>query len=287
MKISQLLKQNKRSFSFEFFPPKTEKGQKELLNVLAELEPLKPDFVSVTNSPLSADPMKTVNLATLSKNNFSMETMAHLTCISSTKTEINEITGALKNHNIKNVLALRGDLPNTPEGISLMRRDFKHANELVAHLASDGYFDIGVAGYPETHPESDNQNEDLDNLKRKIDSGASFIITQLFFDNKTFLEFKNLCLKKNINVPVIAGIMPITGYNQIERFTKTCSVNIPQKLYARLEEIKNDAKQVETFGINYAVKQINELLEDPCQGIHFYTLNKSRATIKILKQIKN
>ena len=282
MTIARLL-QKKPVFSFEFFPPKTPSDAKALRSAISELRPLKPGFVSVTQSPDGVASLRTAALSGVIKSRFGLETMAHLTCISHSRRQIDVIAGHLKNMGIKNVLALRGDKPENFRSSS----DFAHADELVRHLAVLGGFCIGVAGYPEKHPEAASLAEDVANLKRKIDSGAQFIITQLFFENSHYFRFVEKCRKAGISVPIIPGIMPVARFGQLKRIAELCGAKIPSVFERGLFARKSDAEAVAAYGTDYALNQCRELLSKGAPGIHFYTFNKSKSARQILRALKS
>lgn len=287
MKICDLLKDSGKTFSFEFFPPKTRADTRQLYRAVKALVPLRPAFVSITHSSTGIAPYRTVALSSLIKHRIGVETMAHLTCISHSRREIKVITKKLRRLNVNNILALRGDIPSI-RGVELLsfKSDYTHAGELVSHLKRLGDFCIGVAGYPECHPESSSPKEDILMLKQKVDAGASFIITQLFFDNKSYFKFVKDCRKAGILVPIIPGIMPVTNYRQIQRFTKMCGASIPPKMLKKLKSIKDDEKTTQSYGIDYALNQCRELLRKGAPGIHFYTLNHSKSTREILSRLR-
>lgn len=287
MKICDILKSSGRTFSFEFFPPKTQADTRQLYQAVKALVPLKPAFVSITHSSTGIAPYRTVALSSLIKHRIGVETMAHLTCISHSRREINVITKKLHKLNVNNILALRGDIPAI-RGVELLpfKSDYTHAIELVSHLKRLGNFCIGVAGYPERHPESPSLKADILRLKQKVSAGASFIITQLFFDNKSYFKFIKDCRKEGISVPIIPGIMPVTSYRQIRRFTKMCGASIPPKMLKKLESVKDNEKAIQAYGIDYALNQCRELLRKGAPGIHFYTLNRSKSTREILSRLR-
>lgn len=287
MKICDILESSGRTFSFEFFPPKTQADTRQLYQAVKALVPLKPAFVSITHSSTGIAPYRTVALSSLIKHRIGVETMAHLTCISHSRREINVITKKLHKLNVNNILALRGDIPAI-RGVELLpfKSDYTHAIELVSHLKRLGNFCIGVAGYPERHPESPSLKADILRLKQKVSAGASFIITQLFFDNRSYFKFVKDCRKAGISVPIIPGIMPVTSYRQIRRFTKMCGASIPPKMLKKLESVKDNEKAIQAYGIDYALNQCRELLRKGAPGIHFYTLNRSKSTREILSRLR-
>ncbi|MBI4801830.1 MAG: methylenetetrahydrofolate reductase [NAD(P)H] [Elusimicrobia bacterium] len=284
MKITERLKKPGKLFSFEFYPPKTEGDGRKLCETIKDLKVLGPDFVSITNSSTGVSPYNTVALSGVIKEKLGLEVMAHLTCIGHTKAEIADISGRLKAMKIENVLALRGDLHNI-EGFA-PKRDYKYASELAEELAATGAFSIGVAGYPEKHPEAPDFETDIRNLKAKIDSGAGFVITQLFFENRFYFEFVNKALKAGVTVPVLPGLMPLTSYNQLRNFTKMFNIALPRAVTANIEKYAGDKASLLKFSVNYATAQAADLIKNGAPGIHFYTLNRSKATKEILKNLR-
>lgn len=284
MRLDHLLKTGKPTISFEFFPPKTEEGFNALYQTIEELRPLAPSYVSVTYGAGGSTRSKTLELAGRIQNEIKFNTVAHLTCVGHTADEIGQILDQLWNAGIRNILALRGDPPaggqwvKTPGG-------FEHASELVAYVKNRHDFFVAVAGFPEGHPQCLNRTRDLEHLKAKVDAGAGAIVTQLFFDNNDFHQFRHDCERLGINVPIIAGIMPISNVSQIKRFVTMCGSKIPMPLLKKLERIEADADAVYKAGIDYATNQCRDLLFHDVAGLHFYTLNKSRATTDIVRTL--
>jgi len=283
MKITERLKDKRKIFSFEFYPPKTEKDTLRLQSTVKDLQALKPDFVSITNSSTGIAPYKTIGLSKALKEKTGFEIMVHLTCVSHIKKEIREIVSELKEIGIDNVLALRGDIPDEKEFKT--NSDYTYACELVKDLKTMGDFSLGVAAYPEKHPEALSLEEDILNLKKKIYAGADFAVTQLFFDNNFYFDFMNKCSQMGINIPIIPGIMPITNYKQLANFTKMMGVKIPKALALNIEKYADDKDSLMKFSVDYATEQSLQLLDYGVKGIHFYTLNRSKATKQILKSI--
>ena len=285
MKIKDILRRENFSISFEFFPPKNEKGEKELFETIGKLEELNPSFVSVTYGAGGSTRERTHNIVVRIHRETPFTVMAHLTCISHTKEELVEILKNYKKDGIENILALRGDLPK--EGGEA--KGCKHSTDLIELIKSEfgDFFSIGVASYPEGHPESPNLEWEVRFFKLKVEKGADFSITQMFFDNKYFYEFMSMLIRENINIPVIPGIMPITNFKQIVKFASMCGATIPQSLIDHLEKVKDDKEAVKEIGIEYATKQCEDLIRNGVRGLHFYTLNKSDATIRIFKNIKD
>lgn len=284
MRITERLKKPGKLFSFEFYPPKTENDVQKLYDTIKDLKALGPDFVSITNSSTGVAPYRTVALSGVIKEKLGLEVMAHLTCIGHTKAEITAIASRLKVMGIENVLALRGDMHNI-EGFA-PKKDYKYASELAADLTAMDGFSIGAAGYPEKHPEAADPATDIRNLKIKVDAGAGFIITQLFFENSRYFEFVNKAAKVGVNVPVIPGLMPLTSYNQLKNFTKMFSVTLPDVVIRNVEKYAGDPESLLKFSVDYATAQASDLLKNGAPGVHFYTLNKSKATKQILGNIR-
>ncbi len=281
MKISEIIKKKRYSISFEFFPPKSLEGFTLLYEAIERLKPCNPSFVSVTFGAGGSTRTKTIELVGRIKNEIGLESMAHLTCVGSGEEEIKSFLDELEANGIDNVLALRGDPPEGQEKFVKPENGFEYANELVALIKRDYRFCIGVAGYPEVHVECPDMQTDLVNLKKKVDAGADFIITQLFFNNDAYFDFVDRVHSFGLNVPIIPGIMPIVNLNQVKRFTKMCGASIPPSLLESLERVKDDPDKVKETGLDFAKKQCERLLNLGAPGIHFYTLNKSLATIDI------
>ena len=286
MKIKEALVAPGPEFSFEFFPPQTDEGAEQLFGTIKALKPLDPTFVSVTDRASGALRKRTVDLTYRIKKDIGMETMAHLTCVASTREELAGTLDELHARGVENILALRGDPPEGCSEFVAPPNGFAHANELITFIKTRYNFCIGVAGYPEGHPEAPSLRRDLENLKRKIDAGADFIITQLFFNNADFLRFRELAEYEGIKVPIVAGIMPILGVKQIKRFTQMCGARIPAELSRAIESVEDDDEAVRHVGMYHATKQCRDLLDEDVAGLHFYTLNRSTATRAIFQYLK-
>jgi methylenetetrahydrofolate reductase (NADPH) len=284
MRVTELLKSGKKIFSFEFYPPKTDEDAKRLFDSARELKALAPDFVSITNSSTGTIPYRTVALSGVLKAELGLEPVAHLTCVAHTRAEIAEICRRLKTMNVKNILALRGDIHNI-DGLS-PRRDYRYASQLVSDLKATGDFSLGGACYPEKHPDAATLEEDILHLKEKVDAGAEYLITQLFFENAHYFRFLDKAAAAGITVPVIPGLMPITGYKQLQNFTQMMKVSVPEILRAGLARWADDKENLFKFSVDYASTQARELLERGAPGLHLYTLNRSRAALAILKNVK-
>lgn len=285
MRIDELLGGPRPSVSFEFFPPRTDAGFAALFKAVDELKPLAPSYVSVTYGAGGGTRQKTVDLVERIQNELGVRSMAHLTCVGHTAEQIGAILDGLWERGIRNVLALRGDPPDGQSQFAATEGGFAYANELVAYVRGRHDFCIGVAGYPEGHPQCLNRTRDLEHLKRKIDAGGRFIITQLFFDNADLYRFRDEARAVGIAAPIVAGIMPITNLGQIKRFVSMCGAKIPHRLLRKLETHEQDPVAVARLGVEYATMQCRDLLFNDIAGLHFYTLNKSDATTRIVRNL--
>ena len=287
MRIASLLSRGEPVFSFEFFPPKTESGDRALLATLAELRPLRPDFVSVTYGAGGSTRDRTVELVAYILGELGIEAMAHLTCVGASRAELAAVLDRLEAAGIGNVIALRGDPPLGEDGFAPHPDGLEYASELVALIREQRRpFCVAAACYPEKHIEAVSATNDLEHLRAKVAAGADFLITQLFFDNRVYFEFVERARAAGIEVPIIAGIMPITNLSQIERFTQRCGATIPPELHARLEPHREDPDRIESLSTEYAIAQCRELIDGGAPGVHFYTLNRSRATRNILTALR-
>ncbi len=286
MRIDRILSPGQLTVSFEFFPPKTDAGFQSLFQTIDDLKAIKPSYVSVTYGAGGSTREKTVNLVERIQRELGIRSMAHLTCVGHTADEIGSILDDLWKAGIRNVLALRGDPPAGQSQFVATAGGFANADELVKYTADRHDFCIGVAGYPEGHPQCLNKTRDLEHLKRKVDNGAAFIVTQLFFDNTDFYRFRDAARGMGIQAPIVAGLMPILNVAQIKRFISMCGAKIPQPLLLKLEALERDPEAVYSAGVDYATVQSNDLLANGVDGIHFYTLNKSKATVQICKSLK-
>ena len=286
MKISEKLKSSSPVFSFEFFPPKDEAGFQSLFETIEQLKSANPAFVSVTYGAGGSTRSKTVNLVGKIKNDIAIESMAHLTCVGHQKDEIVSVLESLQNLRIENVLALRGDPPIGEKKFIKTEGGFGYGNELVSFIKTNFSFCVGAACYPEGHIECPELSLDMDNLKRKVDAGVDFLITQLFFDNRHYFDFINKARQQGINIPIIPGIMPVLNLKQSQRFTKMCGASLSDSLLAKFEGVQDDPDKVREIGINHAIDQCKDLLRLGAPGIHFYTLNRSKATLAILENLQ-
>jgi methylenetetrahydrofolate reductase (NADPH) len=285
MRISERLRSRAPFFSFEFFPPKTDAGVASLMDALATLRALDPAYVSVTYGAGGSTRDRTIEIAKRIKHEVGLEVLAHVTCAGSTADELRALLRDLEAAGIENVLALRGDPPKGSAAFVPVDGGFRYASDLVAMLEREYDFCIAGACYPEKHPEAASLHDDLDAIERKVNAGARLLITQLFFDNARYFEFVARVRARGITVPVIPGIMPITNYDQIERFTAMCGATIPRGLRNELDARRNEPEAVAELGVAYATLQTAELLDKGAPGIHFYTLNKSPATRAVVSAL--
>src|SRR5947209_8700429 len=288
MHIRDRLASGPPSISFEFFPPKTDEAAAQLERTIAELAELNPSFVSVTYGAGGSTREKTLDIVSRIKRDTGIEAMAHLTCVGSTREELNHVVDRLVEAGIQNVLALRGDPPKGQASFTPTEGGFRYATELVEFIraAHGSSLCVGGAAYPEKHIESGNPAVDLDHLKQKVDAGVDFLITQLFFDNRHYWEFLDRARAAGIHVPIIPGIMPITNASSLERLTVSCGTTLPFKLAAEMNRRRDDPKAVMQLGVAHATGQCIDLLTGGAPGIHFYTLNRSTATKDIYSALR-
>lgn len=281
MRIAEIFGK-KRVLSFEVFPPKPDLPVDTIYKTLDGMKELKPDFISVTYGASGKNNNNhTFKIASDIKAKYSIESAAHLSCIGLTKEEVIEKLEQLKQLGIDNILALRGDIPNANNG----EGDFKYACDLISFIMGHGNFDICAACYPEGHIESKSRHDDICNLKRKVDAGASHLITQLFLDNECFYSFMELCCMTGINVPVEAGIMPVVNKKQIKRMASLCGAAIPKKFAAMIDKYGDNPIAMRDAGIAYAIDQIVDLIVQGVQGIHLYTMNNPYVAKRIYEAV--
>ena len=283
MKIGDIIKERGGSLSFEFFPPKDEAGEARLFQVIAKLEALAPTFVSVTYGAGGGTMKNTGNVIGRIKRETSLTAMPHLTCVDQSKSELRKILEGYKGWGIENVLALRGDPPKGTEKFVAPKDGFCYAIDMVTLAVDVGGFSIGVAVYPEGHPESPSLEMDMYYTKQKIDAGADFAITQMFFDNSYFYQFLERVEKAGITIPIIPGIMPISDLARIQRFSQMCGATLPGRIVRRLE--KAGADEAGKVGLEVATEQCADLLEHGVRYFHFYTLNQSDAVSQIVANL--
>lgn len=284
MKISEIYEKKKRSLSFEIFPPKKDSELENIDDTLAVLCRLKPDFISVTfGAGGGSNRNRTIELAKKIKNEYHVEPVVHLTCLCYDTDQIDEFSKVLTNEGIQNILALRGDRnPDLEE-----KDDFRHASDLMQYLKTKGDFCIAGACYPECHPESESRADELKYLKKKTDSGAELLISQLFFDNAFFFEFVKECREAQIAVPIIPGIMPVINASQIKRMVTMCGASVPAGLQKIVDRYRDNKDALFDSGITYALNQIVDLLAGDVDGIHLYTMNNPAVAAGICEGIRN
>jgi methylenetetrahydrofolate reductase (NADPH) len=287
MRIDEILRASAAPvFSFEFFPPKTPEGERNLYSAVAELRELEPAYVSVTYGAGGSTTGKTIEIVSRIRDEFGIEAMAHFTCVGATTDELRTTLDAMAQLGFDNVLALRGDPPAGQEEWVKTEGGLEYSRELVELIRSDYPFAIGAAAFPETHIHATSTQDDLGHLKEKVDAGADFLITQLFFDNAAYFDFVARARAIGIEVPIIPGILPITNVAQLQRITSLCGAAIPDGLRRELDLRGEDTEAVAEFGVAYATLQCRDLLAAGAPGIHFYTLNRSPATRAILSALK-
>ena len=289
MRIGDILRRGVFSVSFEFFPPKTPEGERQLFETIRELKELRPTFVSVTYGAGGSTRDRTRNVVKRIHEEVGLTVMAHLTCIAHTREELIDILEDYRRIGIENILALRGDVPRDRPDFRPPEGACRYAKELVELIRESfkDHFSIGVASYPEGHPESPNMEWEVRFFKEKVEAGADFSITQMFFENSYYYEFVELCQRAGIDIPIIPGIMPITNFRQIKKFASMCGATIPQSLIDRMEPVEDRPEEVARIGVEFAVRQCEDLLRNGVPGLHFYTLNKSKATLEIYRAIRD
>lgn len=269
--------------SVEFFPPKDDAGVAQLRLTAREIAKLSPDYVSITYGAGGSTRERTAAIARQLREEHGFVTMAHLTCVNHTPDEVAQIAAAHHAAGIRNIMALRGDVPKDLDTASAFKPGLRYGSDLVALLKRQHRdLCLGVGGYPEKHPEAASTALDLDNLKRKVDAGADFIVTQLFFDNAVYYRFVETCRARGINVPIVPGIMPVLSLRQIRRFTETCGASLPAGLARRLEAAGDSADAVEFVGLEWAVTQIRGLLANHAPGYHLYALNRAKSALALV-----
>lgn len=284
MSLSAFFRGHRRGLSFELFPPKTDEGVPTLLEAVDELCRFTPDFFTCTYGAGGSTQSRTMQVATAVKRQTGCPVASHLTCVGSTVDQLRQYLTLAREEGVDYIVALRGDPPKGETTFKPVEGGLRYANELVA-LIRDEFpeFGIAVAGYPETHQEAASFEIDLANLKRKVDSGADIIVTQLFYKNEDFLRFRDACEAIGIDIPIVPGIMPVTNLAQIKRIASLCKASLPDTFVERLGERADDADWQFEVGVEFAQQQVRELLEEGVPGMHFYVLNKSQATSRVLE----
>lgn len=280
----------KPAISFEFFPPKTEKGESSLFSkTIPELLAIQPDYCSVTYGAGGGTKGKTLEIVSRIQQEFRLTCMSHLTCVGATEAEIRQVLDEASELGIRNILALRGDPPGGTGDFVPTEGGFTYSKDLVSFIRSNYDFSIGVAGFPEGHIACKEGREvDWERLKAKVDAGADFVMTQLFFSNEDFLRFRDHMVKQlGMTQTIIPGILPVLSTNQIKRFTELCGATIPDKMMEKLNMLENDDTAATEFGIEFAVEQCEKLLKEGVKGLHFYCLNKSYSTVKVVEGLSS
>ena len=285
MRISEKLHTRRPFFSFEFFPPKDDAAERNLLATIEALKPLDPGFVSITYGAGGSTRVRTVDMAKRLRSDAGFDVMAHVTCAGSTTVELRDLLAELRHAGIENIMALRGDPPRGTGTFVVVEGGLRYASDLIAMLKAGFPFCVGGACYPEKHPEAASLDADLAALSAKVRAGAEFLVTQLFFDNARYFEFVERAHSWGITVPILPGIMPITNYDQIDRFTRQCGATIPPSLRAELELRRDDANAIVDLGVAYMTLQVADLLARGAPGVHFYTLNRSPATRAVVSAL--
>lgn len=283
MRVADKFNQGKTVFSFEVFPPKKTSPFETIITALDQMKDLNPDYISVTYGAGGSNRDNTLEVASKIKNDYNIEALAHLTCINSKKSDIDQVLADLQKANITNILALRGDIVPDMEP----EKDFKYASDLCKYIGAKGGFNLAGACYPEVHIDAENQIEGIYYLKEKVNAGLDFLITQLFFDNDIFYRFYENTKIAGINIPIEAGIMPVTNKKQIERMVSMCGVSVPSKLSKIMQKYENNPEALRDAGIAYAIEQIVELISNDVAGIHLYTMNNPYVAKKIKEAVEN
>lgn len=286
MLVKDILDNNRFSFSFEFFPPKDEPGWENLFANISDLMPLKPAYVSVTYGAGGSTRDRTHKLIVRIQRETNLTVVSHLTCVGSNREETGAILRNYAESGVKNILALRGDPPKGQKDFVQLPDGFAYAADLVAFIKKNfPHMGVGVAGFPEGHPGTPNRLLEMDYLKAKVDAGADYIVTQLFFDNRDFYDFRDRCALAGITVPIIAGLMPITTKSGMVRMAELAAgARIPASLLRALDRARSD-EQVEKVGVHWATEQVRDLLDNEVRGIHFYTLNHSQQALEIYQAL--
>jgi len=288
MRISTAYGPGKFGLSFELFPPKTAAGEDALWRNLEELMTFRPSFVTCTYGAAGSTRDKTLEIVTEVRRRYVCPVASHLTCVGATVDQLREYLAATQERGIENIVALRGDPPRGETAFKPVDGGLQYANELVTLIRAEfPQYGVAVAGYPETHQEATSPEADLENLRRKVASGGDVVITQLFYDNADFFRFRDSCQAIGIDVPIVPGIMPVTNCAQIKRITSMCKARLPADLLAKLETAGDDEVAQFEIGVAHATRQVKELLAASVPGIHFYVLNKSPATARVLEAMRS
>jgi len=285
MKIRDILKQETPHISFEVFPPKTDAAYDSVLCATEEIAALKPSYISVTYGAGGGTSKNTVRIASHIKEKLGVTSLAHLTCVSSTKEEVHHVIDELRKHGIENILALRGDIPK--DGEFPLPNHYRYASELIADIKSQGDFCIGAACYPEGHVEAEHKKDDIMHLKHKVDCGVDFLTTQMFFDNNIMYNFLYRIREKGITIPVLPGIMPVTNAKQVERILGMSGTVLPERFRAIVDRFGDDPKAMQQAGIAYATDQIIDLIANGINHVHIYSMNKPEVAEAIMHNLSD
>ncbi|MEM9158558.1 MAG: methylenetetrahydrofolate reductase [NAD(P)H] [Verrucomicrobiota bacterium] len=285
--ITQLISEAEPLLSVEFFPPKTEEAVADLQQAALEINALEPDFVSVTYGAGGTTRSRSAKVSQVMKDEVGLNVMPHLTCVGATREELGEIVDEFYSDGYRNIMTLRGDPPKGQESFVATEGGFSYASDLVSFI-KDRHpdFCLGVAGYPEKHPEAADLEKDLDNLKIKVDAGASFITTQLFFDNAAFYTFVEKARGRGIDIPIFPGLMPVVSFKQIQRILQMCGSQLPKALEDKLVPVQDDIQAVQQIGADWAKEQLADLLSNKVPGIHLYALNKADVALDLMKAFR-
>ena len=282
--LAQYYTSEHKGLSFELFPPKTEKGEAALMRHMDALMQFAPDYVTCTYGAGGSTQSKTMDVITAVKEAFNVPVASHLTCVGSTADDLRRYLQNATQQEIDFLVALRGDPPQGDEKFEAVAGGFSYANELVEFIrAQFPNFGIAVAGYPEVHQEAPSAEVDLDNLKRKVDAGADIVITQLFYKNTDYFDFCDRCVKAGITIPIVPGVLPVTNLAQIQRITSLCGSSLPQDFVTKLSQREDDTQWQFEVGVEFAAAQVQDLIASEAPGVHFYVLNKSQATRRVLE----
>ena len=284
--VAQFYTSERKGLSFELFPPKTEQGDAALMRHMEVLMQFSPDYITCTYGAGGSTQTKTMDVITAVKTAFDVPVASHLTCVGSTADDLRTYLEEASRNQVDFLVALRGDPPQGDSKFQAVEGGFSYANELVEFIRAEfPQFGMAVAGYPEVHQEALSAESDLENLKRKVDAGADIVITQLFYDNTDYFEFCDRCETAGIEVPIVPGILPVTNLAQIQRITSLCGSKLPDQFVQRLSQKEDDADWQFEVGVEFAAAQVKELIDQGAPGIHFYVLNKSQATLRVLEAV--
>jgi len=283
MKIRDVFKEKTTGISFEFFPPKSVEGRQGFMKVVHELKKYGPLYVSVTYGAGGSTQDRTFNALKWIREETGLNVMSHLTCIGATRTSMEGLLKSYAENGIDNILALRGDPPKNIPDFDMAKGEFKYAKDLVAFVKGDKRFSIAIAVYPEGHQESPNIEKDIEYTKQKVDAGADFAITQMFFDNRYYYDFMDRAQKIGIKIPILPGIMPVTDCRKIEEFANFCNATVPKEIKKKMETVLDKPEDMRKMGVELAIKQCEDLMKNGVKYLHFYTMNKPETVSEIIE----